>query len=238
MASPSIVQSASGFVAGGTSKTVGFTANVTPGSLIVVFIGTTQGRTINTPTMTGETFTLVSGATQIGGGAGSPQNACYICSPATGGQKNVTATISGSNDDIHLHIVEVSGQAAIPIDASGVIRSNTVSVSTSLPTNNATDLVLAFFYDTLENPLFTPGSGYAQVTQVGDGGWPAQSLTESQTVSSTGTQTATATIANTRSVGMGIIAIASPSSAALLAALDFTPGAGGTAVPQGNTVSY
>lgn len=214
-AAPTIVQSASAYVTNLNSVSASFASNTTAGNFIFVGVGTatTSARTVNTPTMTGETFVKQTGASN-GGTAGNGQVAIYTVSSAVGGQKTVTATLaSGDVADIHLHIIEVSGQAASPIDATGNTESTTLSVSTSASTSTANDLVLMFMFDNSLNHTITAGTGYAQVQQTNNTGNGDVAFSESKTVSATGTQTATASGNAGDTCELGIIAIAGSGAA-------------------------
>jgi hypothetical protein len=214
MPAPTIVQHKSGFASNATSASVTLNSNVGAGNMILVFAGsgsTAAPTPVNfaTPTMTGETFSPVSGASQ-GGTSGHGQSACYAVNSAVGGQKQVTITASGSGtpSDIHVHVIEISGQAASPINATGNTESTTLSVSTSGATTVAACLIIAFFFDDANNRTFSAGSGYATIEQSNDVAGGDAGYSESKTVSSTGTQTATATGNSGDTVEQSIIAIA------------------------------
>lgn len=193
MPSPVVVQSKSAFSNATTSLTATFASSVTAGNMILVFAGassTQDGRTFNTPTMTGETFTPWVGAavsTSLNG-----QAICWAVNSAVGGQTSVSISHTGGADDIHLHIVEISGQAASPRDAQGAVSSTTLSVSTSGATTTSNDLVIGFFFDDGNNRTFTAGTGFSQVQQTNNTSGGDSGFSESTTVSSTGIQTATA----------------------------------------------
>jgi hypothetical protein len=211
---PTILQHKSNFAASGSSVSASFGAAVTAGNMIVACIGSAHdSNTINTPTMTGETFANSAGASNAGS-ATHGQTKCYTVNSAAGGQTQVTVTVTSSNTDVHLHIFEINGQVASPIDATGNTESTTLSVSTSASTTTANDLVIGFFYDFATNRAFSAGSGYSQVEQTNDSTGGDSALSESKTVSATGTQTATASGNSGDTCEQGIIAIAGTGAAA------------------------
>jgi hypothetical protein len=202
--------------ASGSSSTnsinVSFASNVTAGNMILVCIAAPQNDIITAPTMTGETFTVWTGSPEPGT-AGNGQTSCWATNSATGGQKQVTEGTTTGSAGIHMHIFEISGAAASPRDAQGHTQSTTMSVSTSGATTTANDLVIAFFYDFANNRTLTQGAGYAQIEQVNDVTNGDVSLSEQKTVSSTGTQTATATGNSTDTVEQSIVAVAGTATA-------------------------
>jgi VCBS repeat-containing protein len=207
-------QHASGFASSASTLSVSLPNNVTAGNMIIVFVGADPASsvTINTPTMTGETFVKSNGASNVGS-VGAGQMATFTVNSANGGQKQVTVTLSAATANPHMHVIEVSGQAASPIDATGNANSATMSVSTSASTTTANDLVLAFFHDNQNGPILTATAPYAQVEQITNGGGET-SLSEKNTVSATGVQTASASGNGTDTVEQGIIAIAGTGAAA------------------------
>jgi hypothetical protein len=218
-AAPTIVQQGPNtcFASGVSTVSCSFPSNVTAGNMIIVFGGVQFSSTFNTPTMTGETFTSWAGAPNAGT-SGKGHTGVWAVNSAVGGQKQVTLTITSGTADMHLHIIEVSGAAASPRDAQGNTECNpcagTPTVSTSGATTTATDLVLAFFYDNANNRTLSAGSGYAQVAQTNNTTGGDVGFSESKTVSTTGTQTATATGNSGDVVELSIIAIAGASGAA------------------------
>ena len=207
---PSIVQSMSGF-SGNNSLNVSFLNPVTAGNMILVWVGldTTTAQTINLPTMTGETFVAVAGATEPFVPSAS-QLSCFAVNSANGGQTTVSGSCSNCVS-IHLHMAEISGQGVSPQDAVGAAGSSTsYSVSTSSPTSVGSDLIIAAFMDGTNNRAWTSGSGYTRM-QITNTAFPDSMLSEFGTVSSTGVQTATASYGATGDVvAMGIIAISPP----------------------------
>jgi hypothetical protein len=201
-------QQASGFGTSVSTLSVSLPSNVTAGNMILAFLGTgSTGIGINTPTMTGETFSNIAGCTHDGG-ATAGQIACYAVNSAAGGQKQVTWTVTGGTPDMHVHILEISGQSGSPQDATGNTTSTTLSVSTSGATTTANDLVIGFFYDNPNNRTFSAGSGYAALQQTNNSTGGDSAFSEDKTVSSTGVQTATASGNSGDSCTQGIIAVA------------------------------
>lgn len=238
MAAPTIVQSNATFslsVSSGAAVSITMTSAITAGNMVLVLVGTAHDSTgaaitINSPTMTGETFTVWTGAPNAGT-ASNGQTGVFATNSAAGGQTvlNVTVTYTGTGTkpDVHLHVIEINGQAASPRDAQGNTESATMSVSTSGATATATDLIIGFFYDDALSRTLVAGSGYTQVrfsndTTNGDCG-----LSESKTVAATGVQTATATGNSTDIVEQSIVAIAGTAG-----------GGGGTVMVQGLPVFW
>jgi hypothetical protein len=212
MAAPTIQQHKSGFVTTNTTMSVTFSSNVTAGNMILIWVGAdvSSSVTINTPTMTGETFTKVTGASNAGT-AGGGQIALYATNSAVGGQSQVTVT-TNANSDIHTHIIEVAGPFGSPQqDATGNTENTsmaTTGVSTSGATTVANDLVIAFFLDFGLNHTLSATSPYTQIEQTNDTTNGDCAISASNTVSSTGTQTAKASGMGTDKTEGGIIAIA------------------------------
>ena len=209
MPAPTIVQHVSAFASGATTVTATFASAVTAGNMIIAF-GGVGSVTPNVPTMTGETFTAWAGASITV--AATDAVATWAVDSAVGGQTGVTLTASGASD-MHLHIIEVHGQAASPRDASGNKSSATLSVSTSGATTVAADLVLGFFFDNANNQTFTAGAGYAQVEQTNNTGGGDAGFSESKAVAATGVQTATATATGADTIEQIIVAVAGTAAA-------------------------
>jgi hypothetical protein len=174
---------------------------------------------VGTPTMTGETFVKVTGASNAGT-SGHGQVACYAVNSANGGHNvvNVSTSGAGGANDVHIHVQEITGQIASPQDATGNTESTTISVSTSGSTSTANDLIIAFFYDDINNRTYVAESSplvYAQIDQTNNVSGGDAAFSESLTVSSTGIKTATATGTSGDTIEQGIIAIAGTASANL-----------------------
>jgi hypothetical protein len=194
-----------------------------------VCVGGSQGVTFNTPTMTGETFVKITGASNAGAAAHAAES-FYATNSAAGGQKQVTETV-GTASNIHLHIFEISGQIGSPQDATGNTNGVTMSVSTSGATTTANDLVIAFFMDEDANKTLTATLPFVQIEQTNNAGGGDCAISMQNTVSATGVQTATGGGNVSDNVAAGILAIAgtasgSPSKAAV----------GGKAVVGGKVV--
>lgn len=174
-----------------TSLSRAFPSANTAGNLLVVAVSTYSGETISPPTdSVNNTYALAVGASR----SGNAVAAIYYAANCKGGANTVTAHISAA-DNVHLHIYEISGMAtSAPVDVTGSNISNTatsLTVSTSGSTTSANDYVFAYFADNATPKTFTAGAGYGDTEQSessGDAGF-----SEDKIVSSTGTQTATAT---------------------------------------------
>ncbi len=219
-ASPTVVQSspATCLSVGTTTISCSFPVNVTAGNMIVVWV-LNDSATINTPTMTGETFVNSAGCSNTASAANAVK--CFTVNSATGGNKTVTAT--GGSGDIHVHMAEINGQTASPIDCTNAAaESSTASISCT--TTNANDLVLAFFGDEHTAKTLTVGSGYTKI-QLTSGGGGDSAISEWKSVSATGSQTATAGGNSTDAVVRSIIAIKGTAGGATVHTLT-TMGAG------------
>ncbi len=222
-AAPVVVQHKSAFASAVTTVSATFASAVTAGNMILVLGGVQFASTLNTPTMTGETFTAWTSAANAGSFE-KGQTGVWATDSAAGGQTTVTLTVTGAAD-IHLHIVEISGQAASPRDIQGNTESTTMSVSTSATTATANDLIVSYYYDNALNHTISAGSGYAQVEQSNNTSGGDVAFSESKTVSATGVQTAAASGNAGDIVEQSIVAVAG------------TAGGGGTTpVPQQMTL--
>lgn len=221
MPAPTIVQSATNITNAGTTVSATFASAITAGHMIVCLAsGGATALTFNTPTMTGETFTnwITVGTNDIA--------EAWASNSAVGGQTVVTLTATQATD-IHIHVIEVSGQAASPRDQSGSANSATLSVSTAATTTTANDLILAFFWDNATNATWVAGTGYSQVKQTNNATGGDSAISESKTVSATGVQTATASGTNGTDVCQQIIL-----------AIAGTAGGGGTKPAPGVPVFF
>jgi hypothetical protein len=117
----------------------------------------------------------------------------YVAS-ANAGANQVTCGETGAIR-VHIHIWEVSGLTSKVLDQNntGSQAATSQSISTSSGTTAANEIVFGFFYDQPTDDSLTAGSGY-NPSEFNDGGAGNESsLSEVKIVSSTGTQTATAT---------------------------------------------
>lgn len=180
---PTIVQHKAGFT-GAASISVTLTSAVAAGNALLVWEGSNGGN--NTPTMTGETFTHVAGASNSTGSAVD----LYLDCSAAGGQTVVNGSTAGGF--MTMAVVELHGAVSPCTDATGNTASTTYSVSTSASTTHANEVVVAFFYDEPNNRVWTAGTGYTKLDTTQDTSSGTSSIDEYETVSATGTQTATA----------------------------------------------
>jgi hypothetical protein len=222
---PSIANSGAQHAQNKTAATntvlVGLPGNVTAGNMILVFVGAQDsGRsTINTPTMTGETFVHLTNASNNGvSNAGQIQ--CYYVASAVGGQNTVTATDTGTANDMHILVIEITGQStSSPIDASGNAHalansSGQGTASTSGATTNATDLVIGAVLDFFNGGFTLTAAGYTLVDSSDLGALNSQAADFQKTVSSTGTQSATfGGFTLNDDLVMGIVAVQNPAAA-------------------------
>lgn len=127
------------------------------------------------------------------------------------GANTVTANATGANRT-HIHIYEVSGMGASACTAdaknSGTqTATSSPSISTSSATTHANDLVVGFFYDQPNNDSLTAGTGFSPSEFQDGGSGNESSLSEVKIVSSTGTQTATASCSPANDIGDMVAAL-------------------------------
>jgi hypothetical protein len=211
---PVIVQISSAVATAGSSVSASFANNVTAGNNVYTCVSVNTAGTVNTPTMTGESFAAVSGMSVNPGSNANLQ--CYKVANAAGGNKTVAEAGTGcSGCGWNMIIVEVNCNGACTDEATGhnnAACSTQCSVSTS---GSATlgDLNMAFFASDQANETWTHGSGYIDIITAGNSNGNSQ-YGESSTATVTGTQTATASLNNSGDFGTdGIIAIQSPFTA-------------------------
>jgi len=177
--------------------------------MILVFGGAAAtGEAFNTPTMTGETFT-----SWVGTPVGTDNiAAAWAVNSAVGGQTQVTLTCTVASD-MHLHVLEITGQTATPRDAQGTHDATTgINVSTTGATTTPQDLIVAFFSDNSTNAPLVVGSGYTQVELSADANGGDTALSETKTVVQTGVQNATASGSGADTVQQIIVAISGTTS--------------------------
>jgi hypothetical protein len=188
-----VVQHKSSFASG--SLSLAFNSNVTAGNLIVVCAATYAGSTQNTPTDNqSNTYTLA--VNQLPGVTGTPaQAAIYYTFAGSSGSLTVSVSNTGGNSQ-RVHIYEVSGITALDATGSNFQSSATTSatVSTSGATTQASEYVIAFFAANNTSSAWTATGSFVsdQETTTNPGSYT--NFSEDGTTSSTGIQTATATL--------------------------------------------
>lgn len=182
-----------------TSVTVTCSSAVTAGDQLVVYVGG-NGNT-STVSMTGETFTHLTGCSNNTGFEGD----CFVDTNAVGGQTTLTCTQS-AGASVNCGMVEltspIGGHAT---DGTGNAQSVTtaVSVSTSVATTNAKDTCVGMAFTSVSGGI-TAGSGWTSRVPS-----PSQSLLmETMSPGSTGVQTATGTApSGTTNMPEGIVCL-------------------------------
>jgi hypothetical protein len=217
-AAPTLSQHASNFSNATTTVSATFPSAPANGDVVIACGGVGgSGVTMNTPTMTGGTFTSW---TSIANGANGTAQ-CWLTGTVSGAGTSVALTSSGAAD-IHLHVFDVSGQAASPKDNQGAANSSANPATvTSGATTTANDLIIPFFFDNANNQTLTAGAGYSSVDQSNNTTGGDVGLSEQKTVAATGTQTATA----------GGNALADTLQCIVLAVAGTAGGGGGTTPP-------
>lgn len=197
MAAPFILQHKSGFVSASGTISVSFTNPVSKNNMILVCVGTTftGNATVNTPTMTGETFSNIAGMSNPGSGT-TGQIQSFSTNSAAGGQVQVTTTSSSAAFDIHMHIFEIVGQTSNEATGNIISTISSLAVTTSTGISNLNNLNIAFFYDRSGTPSITAGFGYVQVELSNNVANGDVGFSESGVAQITSTQTATATSSN------------------------------------------
>jgi hypothetical protein len=196
-----VVQHKSATATGGASLALAFTSNVTSGNVIVVAVSTYSGATISSPTdnssASNNTYALAVSNNPPITGTPSAASIYYAVANATG-PLTITAHISAAHN-IHLHIYEISGLSSTlsaVLDQTGAsFQTPTTSgiVSTSGATTVANEYVFAFFATDNSIQTWTKGGSYTDLETSnrvgGDSGF-----SEDLVITSTGKQTATATL--------------------------------------------
>jgi len=162
---PTVVQPCVG-TGGFGSLTCVFGGNDTTGNAILL-TGWTNGPSPGVPTMTGATFSQVTGS--CGGGTTSFQQYFFYATGITGGQTTVTWSVPGWS--IELHGIEVhnllSGPDGSLSCAAGSTAGSPISSGTSgAPSGN--DIALAGARQDTTGTTFTVNSPYTQLGNPGD----------------------------------------------------------------------
>jgi hypothetical protein len=189
----------------GTSLALTFTSNVTSGDLIVVVVETaSSGSAIITAPTDGQSNTYHSAVDYSPPATGTPSEvAIWFTTASATGSLTVTAHISASHH-IDMAIYQIHSTNGVfasdttPFDQSGThLEANpatSASVSTSGATTVANEYVIAGFgVDNHASDTWTKDTNYGDVETANNTVASAMLFTEDRIVSSTGTQTATAT---------------------------------------------
>ncbi len=197
-AAVSVAQDAGSTGSGSTTLAVKFPSNVTKNNLMVVGVSSYAGNAFASPAVTdtlGSTWTLA--VTKNPGTAGTPSLAglYYAIVPSTGAD-TVTVHMTGTNN-LHLHIYEVAGlvtSSVLDQTGSNFQSSGTAAtVSTSAATTSLNEFVFAYFGRDNGSGTWTVGNGYGNALATPNTGSATDAFSEDKTVSTKGTQTATAT---------------------------------------------
>lgn len=235
----SIVQSGAANSGGGTA-TITFGAATQAGNLLMVMTGQISSAattaTITDSSSGGNTWALCSAGYATQGSNPIRHGVFFV--PNAVAVTSVTATWSAGNPITHIIALEISGLALSSSEDASVNTatfSSAASIqSAALTTANANDILLHFVTTAVAVTSPTAGGGFA--LQANDSQTSVTFLVVSSTQSGLQNTTSwtTASVATSTLIGLKAAASGGPS----LVALDFTPGCGGTSVPQGNVVSY
>ena len=189
-----------------TTCTITLGTAVTAGNRLMVFV--LSNSTNNTPTMTGETFTALTGTTGCTNNTGDDLR-CWSDTSAVGGQTTITCTTTGSS--IMAVAIESSHpqNLSTPKDAGGnsqAASGTSFTVSTSATTTVAGDIVEACFGSIPLLTTYTVGAGYTLAAQATSGAG-SELMCEYAVPGSTGVQTATATSGTSVRTAAGIVAL-------------------------------
>src|SRR5258706_2043209 len=193
-----VVQAASTTGTGSTTLAKAFASSVTKNNLLVVGVSSYAGNAFASPAITdtlGSTWSLV--VVRNPGTAGTPSLAgmYYAVAPSTG-PDTVTVHMTGTNN-LHLHIYEVSGlltSSVLDQFGSNFQSSATAAtVSTSAATAAANEFVFAYFGRDNGSGTWTAGAGYGNTQSSPNVVAATDAFSEAKIVSTTVTQTATAT---------------------------------------------
>jgi hypothetical protein len=190
-----IVQHQSATCAAANTCALAFGSNNASGNLLIYVSAFNSGSTGQLSAATDSNSNTIANAKLNDTTQGALRVDCVNSSNS--GANTVTAHNSATQR-LHIHIWEVSGMnstACTALDASntGIQTATSQSISTSAGTAHANDLVFGAFYDFTNNSSLTAGSGFNPSNFTDGGAGDESALSESKVVSSTGTQTATAT---------------------------------------------
>lgn len=178
-----------------TTCAVTFTSSVGAGHLLVYLTAAEVGSGLNacTDTTGGSALNTIATALNVNLASGS-QRISYVANSNSGSTTVTCTTTAAAN--IHLHLWEISGTVTgTPLDLTktGTQAATSQSLSTTTATNFANEIVFGLFYDRPNNDSLTAGTGFSPSDFIDGGSGNESSLSEVKIVSSTGTQTITAT---------------------------------------------
>lgn len=178
-----------------TTCSVTITSSVGAGHLLVYLTATEVGSGLNacTDTTGGSALNTIATALNVNLASGS-QRISYVAN-SNAGSTVVTCTTTASAN-IHLHVYECKGtNTSTPLDLheSHTQTGTAQSYTSTGTTANANEIVFGFFYDRTNNDSWTAGSGFSPSLFSDGGSGNESALSEVKIVSSTGTQTITAT---------------------------------------------
>lgn len=175
-----------------TSCALAFGSSVGAGHLLVYITASELGTgTLNA--CTDNNSNTIATALNVNLASGS-QRISYVAN-SNSGATTVTCT-STSAANIHLHIWEVSGtNTSTPLDVTqtGTQAATSQSLTSGSSTGFANEIVFGLFYDRPNNDSWTAGSGFSPSEIIDGGAGNESSMSEVKIVSSSGTQTITAT---------------------------------------------
>lgn len=175
-------------------------SSVTAGNLIVVGVGDFTSGATNVSSVTdnkSNTYTRITGVDGVGNGCTLELWYAYN---VTGGAGLVATANFTVNSRCTIIAQEFSGILTTdPLDKSSSLfqtpgTGTTYTSTATAATTQADELVVGFVADANGGHTYVAGSGYSNMNNSGAGGTP--SGMESKVVSSTGVQTATATVAS------------------------------------------
>jgi hypothetical protein len=223
---------------GATPQTVTFGSACTSGSVIVAAVlsfGTGGGNTISVSDPTNGTYTAITPKdTQFTNHSGQ---LFYVSNTAA-----TALTLSGSDgsgsNHLALFIAEFSGLSTTLDGSAATTTHNSTATPTTdaITTANANDLLLSLIGDDTNANSSSAGSGWSDAGTISG---PLVGTMEYKIVSSTGSYSGTVTFNAAETDWVGVVAALKATAAGgLLINTDFTPGAGGQAVPQPNAVAW
>lgn len=174
-----------------TSCSLAFASNNGTGNLLVYLCAGNAGVSMSAATDT-NTNTISNALNNTISSTGA-ERIDYVASSHSGAN-TVTCSQTSSNR-VHIHIYEISGTTGTLDSTTNTARGagTSQSISTSSATTAANEIVFGFFYDQPNNDSLTAGTGFSPSEFQDGGSGNESSLSEVKIVSSTGTQTATAT---------------------------------------------
>jgi hypothetical protein len=202
-----------------------------------------SSQVLNAPT-DNNTNTIIESVSMASATAVRGCNRLYQVKDSNSGACTVTYTLNLAAQDMHIAIFEVSGlditAAAVTTGTGDQAASTTYSVSTS-GSANAGDLVISWHYaNSTGANAFVLASGYDNASKIlnQNGTGVDSSFCQVKLSASSGVQTASGSMTSDTCTSVIATFKTAVGGGTPLVAVDFSPGAGGTALPQPTAVAW